>query len=452
MISTVGKQMTVAILVVLMAPGFSQGIDVSLGPDLSLHLGGFLKDTISISHPMDAWSELGIDHSDTFRDNQSLVRLEAELFRGRAASLKFHYELFWAVGDTQRSSRALRDALDSKLQPFFGADSISLLAQPGIIPDDPPDRLLDLTSVIHEDDNQVLVHRLDRLVLTLFPSWGTVSVGRQAVTWGNGFLFNPMDLLNPFPPTTIDRDVKPGTDLISVEALLGGLGSIQTVVVPRQDLERESLDADRSSFAARFHTHKGETEFDLMGAHHFQDNVVGVGVIGYLGGAAWRVNATWTHLNTKVSGEKDYPSLVANIDYAFTWRVNFYTFVEYFHNGIGTRRKEEYARLLTLPSVRDRLARGEIFNVGKNYGSWFIRAELHPLLNLDLTTLINLDDGSGIAQPRLVWNAVSNLFVTAGVNWAWGSRGTEFGGIEIPGTDSTPATPDQVFVFAKYYF
>ncbi len=452
MISTTSKRIAIAVLLGLMMPGITMGMEYSLGPEMSLNLGGFIKDTISVSHPADAWSELGVYHSKTFWDNQSLARLEAGLFRSRAVSLEIHYEVCWAAGDTQRSSWALRNARNLNLQPSYGTDSIGSLAQPGGIRNDPPDRLLDLTSVIHEDENQVLVHRLDRLLLTLYPSWGFISVGRQAVTWGNGFLFNPMDLLNPFPPTAIDRDVKPGADLISVEAPLGELGSIQALAAPRQDLQRKNLEAERSSLAAKFHTNWGETEFDLMGARHYNDSVVGIGVIGYLGGAAWRFNATWSNLHTKVPGEKDYPSLVANIDYAFTWMINFYTFVEYFHNGIGTRRKEDYSRLLALPSVRDRLARGEIYNIGRNYWAWHIRAEIHPLLNLYLTTMVNLDDKSGIIQPRLVWNPATNLTVTAGVNGSWGHRGTEFGGIEIPGTESTLAPSRQVYVYAKYYF
>jgi len=445
--------MILSVLLALMAPGISAGMEFSLDQEMSLHLGGVIKNTISASHPADAWSESDIYHSKTFWDNQSLVRLEAKVSRTRTASLEIHYELFWAAGDTQRSSWALRNTSDLNLHPSFGSDSgVGFIAQPGIINDDSPDRLLDLTSVIHEDENQVLVHRLDRLVLTVYPSWGVLSVGRQAATWGNGFLFNPMDLLNPFSPMAIDRDVKPGSDLISLEAHLEKWGSIHALAAPRLDLNRNNLETERSSAAAKFHISVGETEFDFMGSRHYQDNVIGVGAIGYLGGAAWRVNATWTHLHTKVAGEKDYPSLVANMDYAFTWMINFYTFVEYFHNGIGTRCKENYARVLTLPSVLDRLSRGEIYDVGKNYGAWHIRAEIHPLLNLDMTTIVNLDDGSGIAQPRLVWNAATNLMVTAGVNWSWGSRGTEFGGIEIPGAEGAFAPSDQVYAYAKYYF
>ena len=37
------------------------------------------------------------------------------------------------------------------------------------------------------------------------------------MSWGNGLVFQPMDLFNPFTPTAVDRDYKPGNDLLLVE-------------------------------------------------------------------------------------------------------------------------------------------------------------------------------------------------------------------------------------------
>ena len=69
---------------------------------------------------------------------------------------------------------------------------------------------------MNTNNDQTLYHRLDRLSVTFQPYWGTLQIGRQALTWGNGFLFNPMDLFNPFSPTQIDREYKPGDDMVSI--------------------------------------------------------------------------------------------------------------------------------------------------------------------------------------------------------------------------------------------
>jgi hypothetical protein len=55
-----------------------------------------------------------------------------------------------------------------------------------------------------------IFHPAYRLALGIQPNWGLIRIGHQAVTWGNGLLFNPMDLFNPFSPSDIERDYKIG--------------------------------------------------------------------------------------------------------------------------------------------------------------------------------------------------------------------------------------------------
>ena len=69
--------------------------------------------------------------------------------------------------------------------------------------------------------------------MTFERDWGLARIGRQAVTWGNGFLFNPMDLFNPFAPTQIDRDYKIGDDMIFTQFPLKQTGDLQLLYVPR---------------------------------------------------------------------------------------------------------------------------------------------------------------------------------------------------------------------------
>ena len=38
--------------------------------------------------------------------------------------------------------------------------------------------------------------------------------GRQAITWGNGLVFNAMDIFNPFDPAAVDKEYKTGDDMI----------------------------------------------------------------------------------------------------------------------------------------------------------------------------------------------------------------------------------------------
>ena len=80
-------------------------------------------------------------------------------------------------------------------------------------------RIFDLTWPISDSAKQRTIHRFDRLAFEYRKGSTAVTIGRQAVSWGSGFVFNPLDLFNPFAPTTVDTDYKSGDDLLSVEHL-----------------------------------------------------------------------------------------------------------------------------------------------------------------------------------------------------------------------------------------
>jgi hypothetical protein len=276
-----------------------------------------------------------------------------------------------------------------------------------------------------------------------------IRIGRQAVTWGNGFLFNPMDLFNPFSPTDIERDYKVGDDLIALQVSPTQLGDFQLLYVPRRDPIGGDVEWEESSIAGKLHFARATTEFDIMGAKHFKDFVVGFGSSGYLRNAAWRLDVTWTFLDAD-SGSDDYLSLVANLDYSWVWwGKNFYGFVECFYNGLG---EGNYTKALENPDITERLSRGELFFLGKKYLSGHVRVELHPLFNIFVTLINNLDDPSGVLQPRAIWDVAKNFQITFGGNLFFGADDTEFGGFKLPDTDLLITTPTSAYLWLTYYF
>ena len=278
------------------------------------------------------------------------------------------------------------------------------------------------------------------------PQWGSVKIGRQAVTWGDGFIFNPFDLFNPFPPTAIDRDYKVGDDMLNIQASIPGWGGFQGLYVARRNPDTDDVETDQASLAGKLHVAAGTTEFEFMGARHFQDHVAGAGSTGYIGDAAWRVDGTWTFLDD----DDDYLSVVANLDYSWVWlQKNFYGFVEYYFNGLG---KTDYQDAVLDPAIVERVVRGELFALGRNYLSGHIQVELHPLLKVSFTAINNVEDPSGILQPYATWDIVQNLQLTVGVNVSYGAEDTEYGGFALPGSDIRTRSPDSAYLWLSYYF
>jgi len=420
---------------------------VSEGPEgirwyesLDVQLGGHARLRGTVSWPDDD-SVYQLIGTDPYYDGNAELRTTLRVLLKNLAYVEAHYETVALGGDTRRRTSALRS--------FFS--DFGVIRSVGPTPLDDDRRLLDLTKTFHQTDSSVWYHRLDRLSFTWQPRWGTVRIGRQAITWGNGLIFNPMDLFNPFAPTDIERDYKIGDDMVLCEIPLGMLSSMQLLCVSRRNPATGAATGDQSSAAAKLHLAAGTTEFDFMASRHYEDYVIGMGSTGYVKNAAWRCDATWTFLKGKDS-LGGFLSLVANMDYSWLWRSkNVYGLVECYYSGVGESHGD-YAEGLRDPFLSERLARGELFSLGRFYATGTIGIELHPLFNTYCTIINNLSDPSGIMQPRAVWDITTNMEITCGANILYGAKDTEFGGFTLPGTDYLLKAAHSAYVWVSYYF
>lgn len=349
-----------------------------------------------------------------------------------------HYEAILRVGDTYEKHEELK-----KIFPSL----------PGVSLSDPSNmdqqRLFDLTKTIKQTDDAILWNRLDRLFISTKPSWGDVTIGRQAVTWGNGMIFNPMDLFNPFSPSDIIRDYKIGDDLLSIRGSTDLLEEINLLYVPRRNVTTGDVSFDKSSVAGKAHFFSGNIEVDVMGAIHYDEIVLGWGGSGDFGNAAWRCDFIWSSLK-EAADKSGYIEFVANIDYSWVWfSKNMYGLIEYYHNGLGN---DNYTDALGDPLLMERIGRGELFALGKNYLNGQIQLELHPLFNLHLNAINNISDPSGLLQPWAIFGMTQNSTLMMGANIFYGSRGSEYGGFLIPGTSVyTNAAADAYLLFTFYF-
>jgi hypothetical protein len=406
--------------------------------NINLEWGGHLKARGTVSWPHKE-SMFGLVGTGAYYDGSMEGRLKNRLSYKDRIYLETHYEMTLSGGDTRRKQ--------ANLKRFYSAlfNSTLFLTEP--IEDDR--RFMDLTHTIEEDEGYILYHRLDRLSLTLMPDWGSIIVGRQAITWGNGLLFNPMDLFNPFSPTDIEREYKVGDDMISAQLPVTDTGDFQLLYVPRRDPSTGRVKNDQSSLAGKFHFALGTTEFDLMGARHYEDTIVGLGSTGYLGDAAWRFNTTYTFADED-TGKQGFFAFVINMDYSWVWcEKNLYGFLEFYYTDLGN---DDYGAAYTDPDILERLYRGERFTLGRAYTGGNIQIELHPLFNVYLTVINNLEDLSGIVQPRAVWDMTQNIQMVFGGNIYYGGSDTEYGGFRIPDVPFLIKPSSSIFLWLNYYF
>jgi hypothetical protein len=320
---------------------------------------------------------------------------------------------------------------------------------PGVVPSDDR-RWWDLTDEIQHTDDYLLVQRLDRLHLGYTGDALVVRFGRQAVSWGNGLIYNPMDVFNPFDPAAIDTEYKVGDDMLYSQYLTDSGDDWQFVQAWRRN-DNGAVSSRVNSTAIKYHgfLEDGEQEYDLLLAQHYDQWMLGLGGAASVGGAVVRGDLTLT--------ETDHDwvaSLVANWSYSWTWGgYNVSAVAEYFYSGFGLH-KDDYSlqALLSNPQLAQRISRGELYTLGRHYVASSLLLEVTPLLSLIPNVFVNVSDGSALGQLNAQWDIAQNWQILASVSIPMGPKGTEYGGLETGLDELTTQSGRSFFTQLAWYF
>ncbi len=309
-------------------------------------------------------------------------------------------------------------------------------------------RLFDLTHRISQHSDAAISHRFDRLYLSHSTDKTVVNFGRQAISWGNGLFYNPVDFFNPFDPAAIDTEYKTGDDMLYAQYLMDSGDDLQAVWVIRRDADGEVV-ADRSSLAFKYHGFLGRAEFDLLLAEHYDTRILAVGGLTDIAEAIWRGDIIVADTN----GES-FSSAVLNWSYSWiAWDKNLSANVEYFHNGFGID-DADYGPLALAdnPQLAQRLQRGELFTLGSNYLAAALSVELAPLWIMTTNLFRNLDDESLLLQIFSQHDLSQDWQLLMALTLPQGDKGSEFGGIESGIAGRSLAVDETLFVQLAWYF
>ncbi len=302
-------------------------------------------------------------------------------------------------------------------------------------------RLFNLTSVIDAGNTSVLLHRLDRLWVGYTSEKTVVRFGRQALTWGNGLFYAPMDLVNPFNPATIDTEYKAGDDMLYAQYLRADGSDVQLAYVFRRGLMSGAVDADEATIAVKYHGSVGEWEYDTLIAQNYGDPVAGVGARRNIGGAVWGGDIVFTDTESDI-----HVQLVTNLSYSWNWAgKNMSGALEYYFNGFG--QSGGNYDLLALVNNRT-----ELFALGRHYAAGSVTIEMTPLWGLSPTILVNIRDPSALFQLVTNYSLSDNMTLLGSINLPLGASGTEFGGIQSAVQGRYLSSDVGVFAQFGWYF
>ena len=265
----------------------------------------------------------------------------------------------------------------------------------GLLTDDR--RLFDLTSTLHDGSENAIMHRLDRFWVGYTGDKTVVRFGRQALSWGNGLFFAPMDLVNPFDPTTIDPEYKTGDDMLYLQYLRDNGDDLQGAVVFRRDPLSGDVETDHATLALKYHGFAGETEYDLLVAEDHDSTVIGLGGARSVGGAVLRGDVVVTDAPADTTVE-----VVTNVSYSWTWGgKNVSGMAEYYYDGDDG-----------------------------HYAAGSLMIEMSPLWTLTPTLISNIKDPSALLQIVTGYSLSDNMAFLGSLDVPLGANGTVFGGPE----------------------
>ncbi len=268
-------------------------------------------------------------------------------------------------------------------------------------------RGVDLRWDAPENEQFRFTGEIDRLNAAFFLPGADITIGRQALSFGKAFFWNPLDVFLPFSPAQLDRDYKPGVDALSIEIPQGDFSGIGLFGVLGSEDNKSSPSWDGSSLLARYFTTVKGTDISVQAGKVFAGYHVGAGASGEVGKIELRGEASYFRNDNDITITKSYASMVLGTGYRFDNSLHLQ--MEYFYNGAGS--KDPNAALV-------RLGQGLTTNLSKNILGSSASYEFTPLMTGRVAIINSLDDGSFFIQPDITYSASdeSEFLVSVAIN------------------------------------
>lgn len=241
-----------------------------------------------------------------------------------------------------------------------------------------------------EDDQYFsLQGRTDRALIKTSIGSTDVSVGRQAISFGHGMFFNPMDLVQPFSFATIDSEYKPGIDAVRIDQYFGMSSQLTGVVAYAGEWEKEGIIGVLNG-----NTTIGWTDVSLFLGMIRGDRVVGAGLATSLGPVGINGDITYTIPDAELEDAS-----FVRTELGAMWRPLEKSTImgELYYQSVGKSMPEEYLDFMG----SERYARRELWLLGQAYGSLSWGQQLTSMTSGSIATIVNINDGSMMLMPSI---------------------------------------------------
>lgn len=270
---------------------------------------------------------------------------------------------------------------------------------------------LGIDGTIHDGRTLVWRERPDRINVALTRGGWSLRVGRQAISWGTTLFLTPADPFSPFDPADPFREYRRGVDAARAQWYPGPQSQIDVVVRPASTPYGTTLTAVARGMA----TVHG-WELSAWGGRVHDAAAAAAGVTRSVGASALRAEGV---MRRDSAGGWVFRGAVGLDRRVTVAGRDLYGVIEYQHDGYGAAAAGE----LTAVGLSRPAQRAELQVLGRDEAAAQLTYQLRPLLGLEVLTLRNLRDGSGLVAPAAVLSVSEEVTARGGVFLGAGPSG-----------------------------
>ena len=250
---------------------------------------------------------------------------------------------------------------------------------------------------------------IDRFNLKLELPSSDVTLGRQAITFGKAYFWNPLDIFSPFDPRQFDRDYKAGVDALRVDHPLGDFSGLNIVGALGREIEASGRFVGGKStwhhsfygsvILGRAFTNWKGWDLAVQGGKVYGGYQIGGATTGEFGPLAFRFETAYLFvydsppLSFGLPGELVEDNFQAVVGIGHRFESSLQLEAEYFYNGAGEVDQFETALI--------RQSTGGSLNLSRQLAGFFSSYEILPILVGQMAAMVSLSDGSLQVQPSL---------------------------------------------------
>ncbi len=253
-----------------------------------------------------------------------------------------------------------------------------------------------------------------------------LTVGKQQISLGTGYAWNPLDIFNSkqlLDPTYEQT----GVNAIRAEIPIKGRSAADFILSPKSDWENSVKMMQLKTGINRFDItgtiaqyNWSRTNFDFAKFSITElineRTLFGGAVEGELFGVGLRAEGAWNNM----INQDDFAEIIIGSDYTF--KNGLYILMEYLYNGGGVKNNQN----LELNDYLQYL-NGEIHSLMQEYLFGYANYPINDFLQFGILAFANINDKSASINPQLTWDMFQDVSLSVTYSQFIGDNDTEFG-------------------------